>query len=140
MKKILHMTVLTIFVLSFMIATVACGSDSEETPTPTPTPAPTPKPEVTTPKPESKPTSEGYVVDITEEGFSPQTITVPAGTKVTWHNRDPLRRHWVKGVDGSFDTRVIPVEARMTWTFNEPGVYEYYCVYHREETGTVIVE
>jgi plastocyanin len=136
MKKILHMTVLTIFALSCMIATVACGSDSKEPPTP----APAPKPEATTPKPEPKPTTEGYVVDITEEGFSPQTITVPAGTKVTWHNRDPLRRHWVQGVGGSFDTRVIPVEARMSWTFTEPGIYEYYCVYHREETGTVIVE
>ena len=146
MKKILCMIILTIFILSCTITAIACGSDTEEV-TPPPIPEPEPAlPEPTVPPsepqttPEPQPSSDGYIVEITETGFSPETITVPVGAKVIWYNRDPLRRHWVTSKTKKPDTRVIPVEARMGFTFDEPGVYEYYCVYHREETGKVIVE
>lgn len=151
MKRVFYLTVLSIFVLSTLIATVACGSNGQETPAPAPAPAPTPTPEPTPTPPEdtSKPKTDDpdnpYEILITENGFEPKTLAVPIGTKVTWYNidRSSNARHWVKAKDGSFDTRVIPVDARMSWTANKKGEFEYYCVYHRdreEEQGIIIVE
>ena len=150
MKKILRMTVLIVFVLSSMIAAAACGGDTEEptTPTPPPTPEATPTTPETTPEPEpATPTTSDnpYEILITDTGINPKTLTVPAGTKVTWLNNDTREnsRHWMKALDGSFSTRAIPYTARMGVTFDEPGVYEYECIFHRDredEKGTIIVE
>ena len=139
MKKILCLSLLTILLLSSAVINVACGGDSEET-SPQPMLETTPSQLESTAETESA--SNPYEVTITADGFSPQTLTVPVGTKVTWFNQDPTdsRRHWVTSKTKIPDTRVIPVGAHMSFTFKEAGVYEYYCMYHRDETGTVIVE
>ena len=64
-------------------------------PTPTPTPvstpaaAPTPPP---TPAP-SAVTPQEKVVEMTAQGFSPSTLTIPVGTTVRFINRDSIG-HW----------------------------------------------
>ena len=140
MKRVFYLTVLSIFVLSTLITTVACGSNGQETPSPTPTPEPT-----TPSKPKTDDPDNPYEILITENGFEPKTLTVPIGTKVTWYNidRNSLTRHRVKAEDGSFNTGVIPVDARMSWTADKKGEFRYYCIYHRdreEEQGIIIVE
>lgn len=144
MKKILHIAVLAVFVLSSMIAAIACGSDAQET-TPPPAPEVTPSQPESTPEPEIATSTDPYEILITENGLVPATLTVPVGTKVTWYNIDnrPNARHWMKALDGSFDTRAIPKPSRMSITFNEKGVYEYECIFHEDredEKGTIIVE
>jgi len=144
MKRVLYLSILIIVIFSTMIAIIACGSDTDEK-------NPSPSPAVTTKQPENTSTGETpkplnpYEILLTEQGFEPLTLHVPAGTTVTWYNIDRKRnaRHWIKSKDGLFDTRVIPVEARATVTFNEKGEYEYHCIYHRdreEEQGKIIVE
>ncbi len=147
MKKILYTTVLVIFILSIMITALACGSNTgEPTPQPQPTPEVTPAPQTEpTPAPEPAELTNPYEIIISEDGVDPKTLTVPVGTKVTWYNNDsrPNSRHWMKALDGSFDTRAVPKGARMSVTFNEKGVYDYECIFHRdreEEKGTIIVE
>ncbi|MCJ7605953.1 MAG: cupredoxin domain-containing protein [Dehalococcoidales bacterium] len=81
---------------------------------------------------------------ITDQGIDPVVLTVPAGTKVTWHNMDSRvnSRHWMKALDGSFSTQAIPRTTRMSVTFNTPGTYDYRCIYHKDienEMGTIIV-
>ena len=144
MKRFFYLSILTIVIFTTMISIIACGSDTDEKTT-------SPSPGITSSQPEN--TSEGgtskpsnpYEVLFTDQGFEPMILHVPVGTTVTWHNVDRTRnqRHWIKSKDGLFDTRVIPVEARATVTFNEKGEFEYYCVYHRareEEQGKIIVE
>jgi len=149
MRKVLHITVLTIFILSSIIAAVACGSNGGETPAPAPAPAPSPEPAPSppagTPEPDSDEPTNPYEIIISENGLNPVTLTVPVGTKVTWYNKDDREnaRHWFKALDGSFDTRAIPKTARMSVTFDKPGVYEYQCLFHKDredEKGTIIVE
>ena len=142
MKRVLYLTVLAVFLISSAIAITACGSDNEKT---TPSPETTPAQTGSTSKPETLKPSSPYEILITDKGFQPLTLTVPAGTTVTWYNVDRVRnqRHWIKSRDGLFDTRVIPVEARASVTFNEKGEFAYYCIYHKEredEQGKIIVE
>jgi plastocyanin len=145
MKKILHTTVLIIFILSSIIATFACESNTEE-PTPKPSPVVTPTPQVEpSPSPESAERTDPYEILITDNGIDPKTLTVPVGTTVTWYNKDtrPNSRHWMKALDGSWETRAVPHGARMRVTFNEKGTWDYECIFHRdreEEKGTIIVE
>ena len=145
MRKVLHITVLTIFILSGITAAVACGSDTGETPTPAPSPEPTPSPPAGAPEPDSDEPTNPYEIVVDENGINPVTLSVPVGTKVTWYNKDdrPNSRHWFKALDGSFETRAIPKTARMGVTLDKPGVYEYECIFHKdreEEKGTIIVE
>lgn len=83
-------------------------------------------------------------VTIADGIFASQSITVPAGTTVTWSNvgRDP---HTVTSDNGYFDSGVIiPGNGSFTWTFSSPGTYPYYCRFHGGPggigmSGTVVV-
>lgn len=140
MKRTLYPALLMVFLLFTLVATFSCGTIEPDI-TPPSAPADTPRPPAGAPAPESPEPSNPYEVIITENGFDPQTITVPVGTKITWYNVDqtPNSRHWVANKEKTIDTRTIPKGARMSWTAKEPGVYDYYCLFHRDETGTVIV-
>jgi plastocyanin len=61
--------------------------------------------------------------------FKPQTLTVSAGTTVTWINADALQ-HTVTWDDRSVDSGLMTQGQRFTYTFTEPGTYGYFCVPH----------
>jgi len=139
MKKIVCLAVLIVFVLSGMLAVVACGGDTTE---PAPAPLPTPTPTEPVPTPSPPPTSgdkeADVIVEITD-GFYPAEVTIPVGGRVVWYNKGG-RRWWVSSPTKYPDTGVIPITQRMGFTFDEPGEYEYYDLYHKDITGKVIVK
>src|SRR5829696_5685214 len=61
--------------------------------------------------------------------FSPDPITVPAGTTIVWTNvgRAP---HTVTADDESFDSGRLNNGDTFSMTFTTPGSYGYYCVFH----------
>ncbi len=144
MKKIVYLAVLTVFILSSMIAVAACGGDTTEPgPAPEPLPSPGPAPSETEPSPTPTPPATDpdadAIVEINEEGFVPAVVTIPVGGRVVWFNKSD-RRWWVSSPTKTPDSGVIPVTQRMGFTFKEAGVYEYYDLYHKDITGKVIVE
>ncbi|MFC1662921.1 plastocyanin/azurin family copper-binding protein [Patescibacteria group bacterium] len=89
-------------------------------------------------------------VAITGLGFSPQSITVLAGSTVTWLNNDSVLHHvapddhpsHTKYVDTWPDTgagRIAGGEA-YSFTFTTAGTYTYHDHLHPTLIGTVIVE
>ena len=91
------------------------------------------------------PASSGNVSDentVTIAGmqFSPATLRVEPGEKVTWTNNASMP-HTVTGtnVDGLTSGRMGNGSV-FTHRFEEPGTYEYYCALHPSMTGTVVVE
>ena len=74
----------------------------------------------------------------TEGCFDPYTITVEAGTEVTWTNRDTVL-HTVTDVGGAFDSQLLP-GGEFTFTFDDPGTYMYNCAVHPWAGGMVVVE
>jgi plastocyanin len=87
--------------------------------------------------PVASPAADG-AVDILNFAFDPPTITVPAGTTVTWTNRDEVP-HTATGDDGSFDTDTIDGGGSASHTFDSPGTFPYVCVFHPNMEGTVVV-
>ena len=78
-------------------------------------------------------------VSIDNFNFSPMTLTVAAGTTVTWTNNDDIP-HTVRAVDGSFHSKALDSADSYSFTFAKPGVYSYFCSVHPKMVGKVIVK
>ena len=71
--------------------------------------------------------------------FDPATVTVPAGTTVTWTNHDDIP-HTVASSNKSFKgSGGLDTGDSYSYTFDRPGTYKYYCTLHPFMTGTVVV-
>lgn len=69
--------------------------------------------------------------------FEPATITLQKGETVTWINEDRAA-HTATG--NQFDRGKIIKGESFTYTFNEPGTYDYICTYHPDMKGQVLVK
>jgi plastocyanin len=78
-------------------------------------------------------------ITIADFAFSPATARVSRGTKVTWSNDDPTG-HTVTAVDGEFGSDTLDSGDSFSFSFEEPGLYEYRCAIHPEMEGTVRVK
>ncbi len=83
--------------------------------------------------------SDGTSVTIKDFAFTPATLTVPAGTTVTWTNDDAVP-HTATASDGSFDSGNLNPGQSYSFTFSTPGSYPYVCQYHAGMTGTIVVQ
>lgn len=79
------------------------------------------------------------VVVIRDYAFVPPAITVAKGDTVYWNNQDKVT-HAVAGTDDSFSAGTIFEGGEGSYTFTEPGTYEYYSTKYPTVKGTVIVE
>jgi plastocyanin len=70
--------------------------------------------------------------------FGPATITVSAGTTITWTNKDAVG-HTVTSTSGLFDSGLINANATYSHMFSAAGTYPYTCTIHPLMTGTVVV-
>jgi plastocyanin len=83
--------------------------------------------------------SEEMTVKIDNFTFSPQRLTVKAGTTITWVNSDDIP-HTVVSTTKQFKSAALDTGDRFTFTFTTPGSYDYFCSLHPHMTGTVVVE
>ena len=77
-------------------------------------------------------------VKIDNFSFGPATITVAAGTTVTWTNRDDIPHTVVS--DGTFKSKAMDTDEKFSYTFAKPGTYSYFCSIHPKMTGKVVVK
>jgi plastocyanin len=79
---------------------------------------------------------------VTIEGFQfqPDKLTVKAGQKVTFTNKDGTPHTVSPVVAGSFVPagRLLSGESA-TVTFPHPGAYDYYCEFHTTMKGRIVV-
>jgi plastocyanin len=72
--------------------------------------------------------------------YSPDTIQIRAGETVEWTNSD-LTPHTVTTEGGGvLNSGSIDAGANWRHTFSQPGTFSYFCTFHREMKGTVIVK
>jgi len=71
--------------------------------------------------------------------FSPQTLTIKAGTKVAWMNRDDIP-HTVTSTTKAFKSPALDTDDSYSFTFTTPGSYDYFCSLHPYMTGKIVVE
>ncbi|MDQ3982107.1 MAG: plastocyanin/azurin family copper-binding protein [Actinomycetota bacterium] len=83
--------------------------------------------------------SNRQVVAIGECAFVDTVTYVQPGDEVTWVNKDPVP-HSVSGAAYSWGTEdLLNRGERVSYTFEDEGVYPYYCVLHPSMVGAVVV-
>ena len=90
-------------------------------------------------EPSSEQKPETMEVKIDNFSFGPATLTVPAGTTVSWTNRDDIP-HTVVSTEGVFKSKVLDTDEKFSFTFSKAGSYPYFCSIHPKMTGKVIVQ
>ena len=79
----------------------------------------------------------GTMVVIRDFAFeAPSEVAV--GTTVTATNEDAATHTW-SAVDGTFDSGQLAQGDTFTFTFDEPGTYDYLCRIHPSMTGGLTV-
>src|SRR6201984_1846743 len=72
--------------------------------------------------------------------FTPGTVTVKAGTAVTWTNRDDIP-HGIGSAHNAFPKqKALGPDDSYSFTFTTPGTYQYFCYLHPKMVGTIVVE
>ena len=77
-------------------------------------------------------------VHIHNFAFVPASLTVSAGTSVTFVN-DDAEPHTATALDKTFDSEAIDTNGHWTHTFTTPGSYAYFCELHPMMKGKLIV-
>jgi 3',5'-cyclic-AMP phosphodiesterase len=71
--------------------------------------------------------------------FTPQEVTVKAGSTVRWTNKDDIP-HTVTSDTKVFESSVLDTNQTFQFTFAKAGRYPYFCKLHPHMTGAVIVQ
>jgi plastocyanin len=83
-------------------------------------------------------TPQAVAIDIKDFAFSPQTLTIPVGTTVTWTNQD-VTAHTTTAKDKTWDSNILQQGATFSYTFDTPGTYDYICSLHPNMTAQIVV-
>jgi Icc protein len=80
----------------------------------------------------------GQHVVVDSFSFAPTMAAVPAGSTITWTNRDDVP-HNIVSTERTFKSPVLDTDEQFSHTFERPGTYTYYCSIHPKMTGQVVV-
>lgn len=80
--------------------------------------------------------ADGATVSVEQVTFEPRSLTVPAGTTVTWDWNSGAIAHDVVGEDFASEVQATGV---FRHRFDQPGTYTYVCRLHPNMTGTIEV-
>jgi len=131
-KVIIGIVVVVIIVIGAVMLMNKNGSSSMQMSMPSPTAQ-------TQTKNANQSTAGKNAVTIQNFAFSPATITIKAGEKVTWTNQDSIG-HSATADNGSFDTGVLQQGQSGNVTFSKTGTFTYHCSVHPNMKATVIVQ
>ncbi len=85
------------------------------------------------------PPPEPNSVNIGDDFFNPSSLTVAAGSTVTWTNRGN-RSHSVTSDQGAFDSGNLNPGGTFSFTFKDKGTFSYHCHFHSGMNAKIIVE
>jgi plastocyanin len=89
------------------------------------------------------PDAQRAQVAIRNFAFQPAELEVEVGTTVEWVNEDPVPHTVTSGTPGSptgvFDSGALNQGDSFSFTFRQPGTYEYFCRLHPSMRGRILV-
>ena len=80
-----------------------------------------------------------HEISIDNFSFAPMDVTIPVGSQVTWVNKDDVP-HTVVSVDHQFKSKALDTDEKFSFTFPNPGIYEYFCSVHPKMVGKIVVK
>jgi plastocyanin len=82
--------------------------------------------------------AETITVTIENLSFKPAEVKAKVGDTIQWVNKDVLD-HTATARDGNFDV-IQPAKKSTPQTLTKAGTFDYYCRYHPNMTGRLVVE
>lgn len=83
--------------------------------------------------------ADTVTADIKGFAYSPDPVEVPVNGTVTWTTSDAAP-HAATGRDrGRLQSGTLDQGERYRWTFDEAGTFDYFCEFHPNVKGTVVV-
>jgi len=92
-----------------------------------------------TPAASPAPAAAAGKVDIASFKFVPATVTVKAGSKLTFTNSDSAEHTATSDMSGAFDTGALKQGDGKPVSLTRPGRYAYHCDFHPFMHGVVVV-
>jgi len=139
MSKISNrVTAAAVLLIILAIILAGCNSEKKDVTTNADSPAGTTAKTPQAASPEQPAKGEVQIV-IENFAFSPADVTVAAGTKVTWINKDDAP-HTATSVDKKFNSGGLDTDDKFSFVFNDKGVYQYICTLHPQMKGTINVK
>ncbi|MGQ0742837.1 MAG: plastocyanin/azurin family copper-binding protein [Acidimicrobiales bacterium] len=83
--------------------------------------------------------AETHSMDIVDFTYGDGTLSVSAGSTVTWTNRDEARHSVTSTTGGELGSPLFRQGETFTHTFASPGTFAYFCEIHPEMKATVTV-
>jgi Icc protein len=85
-----------------------------------------------------KATADAHGVSVDNFSFAPTTVSVTAGSTITWTNRDDVP-HTIVSTEQKFKSPVLDTDEQFSHRFDAPGTYKYFCSLHPKMTGQIVV-
>jgi plastocyanin len=84
--------------------------------------------------------ADSLAVEIKDFAYNPPETTVPVGGSVTWTNQDTAP-HTATGLDReALQSGAIATGESFTQAFDTAGTFEYFCEFHPNMKGSIVVE
>lgn len=122
------------------VVVVGCASDEEEGGSGE-AEAPEGMPEVPESEFVDETGSDRVLIEARDNLFEPQYVTITAGTEVTWENVGRNAHNALPVEDDAFEpvtTDMLQPGDTASVTFDEPGLYPYYCSLHGTTTRGMV--
>jgi plastocyanin len=80
------------------------------------------------------------MVDIKDLAYTPATVEIPVGGTITWTNNDTAP-HTVTAQDRALlQSGTLDQGDTFSQTFDAPGTIDYFCEFHANMKGTIVVQ
>jgi plastocyanin len=79
-------------------------------------------------------------IKIDNFSFGPMTMTVAAGTTVTWTNDDDVPHTVVSEDKTTFKSKALDTGEHFSYTFSKAGKYPYFCSVHPKMVAEIVVQ
>lgn len=86
----------------------------------------------------SRPAPRAHTVTMRNFAFEPAAVTVSPGDTVVWSNADFVP-HTATGRDAAWDSKMVEANGAWRLVATTPGTHEYYCAFHPNMKGSVVV-
>jgi plastocyanin len=84
--------------------------------------------------------AEATLVDIKDLTYVPDSVEIPVGATVTWTNSDTVPHTATAQDRGVLQSGTLNPGDNYSQTFDQPGTFDYFCEFHANMKGTIVVQ
>ena len=84
--------------------------------------------------------AEATMVEIKDFTFVPASLEIPVGSTITWTNSDAAPHTATARDREVLQSGTLNQGDSYTQTFDQPGTFDYFCEFHANMKGTIVVQ